>query len=318
MICTFQSYRIHSTFRFALCIAVLWTFKFALSFKYFAPLYGSWNHHRLQADLRCDGQLVFGHQVSVADSCMSTRKQRWLELLLIEKCRISNNSSGLRKWHYDDAHINRKRHEKGKKQTNRWYHHHYSPFTRWEYTESCSTAHHHHHIVRKNPTARSWKQQHHGDDLNWKNTSLIPIEFWNAGPVMLNRLSDSGCFSAVNSQLLPFSDDDNADLGCSSIFHLSNNGENPGGNNFTLNVGKLLDSLPDDTRLIFRHEPDLSLFSDNVVLMGYNGRTLLSGLRLYKIFCCFLRLVGQIPGVDPLVIIEKVSIAAHSSPFTYT
>ncbi len=310
MTCTFQSYRIRITLIFVLCKAVLLKFNnIALGLKYFAPLYGSLNHHRLKVGLRrCHrGQLGLDHHwvcAAYSDTTIRRKKLRRFELLLVRKCNMYNTYGWRRKWeYYNYTHVSRKRQEKRNMEKSNWCYHYPtdSHITKGKCIESCGTIHHRYLV---NPTASSWKQHHHAD-LNWRNTS---VEFLKAGL----SLPD-------NNHFLPTCNDGGGGLDCRSIIPPSNNNGEYTADNFTLNVGKLLDSLPEDTRLIFRREPDLSQFSDNVTLIDYKGRTLLRGLHLYKVFCCFLRFMGRIPGVDPLVIIEKVSKSSlQHNDCTYT
>ncbi len=194
MACPFQSYRIHTAFLFVLRNVVLLTFNIALGFKYFAPLfYGNWNHHPLQVDLRCHGQLGFDHRVTVAYSGIRRKSQRWFELLLVENRSISN-SSRWRNCLYNDGHVSRKHQEKRTKISNMWYRPPYSPFMRGGCIESCSAMHHRQLV---NPTARSW-EQHRDGDLDWRNTLVVAIEFRNnAGGLMFICLSDNSCRPAV-------------------------------------------------------------------------------------------------------------------------
>ncbi len=315
MSCPFQSFRIHSAFLFVLCNVVLLTFNIALGFKYVAPFYGNWNHHPLQVGSSwCHGQLGLDHRVSMAYSAIRRKQQQrwWFELLLVEKCGILN-SSGWRNCHYNDGHVSRKHEEKRRNISNRRFRFPYPPFTRGGCIESCSAMH---HRQRVNPTAISWEQHHDGGDLAWKNTSVVAIEFQNiSGGVMLfNSLSDASYNSTAKNNPFITLCYDVGGLGRSSLSPPSNNMGNTA-DNFSLNLGKLLDSLPEDTRLIFSRKPDLNQFSDNITLIDYKGRTILRGLHFYKIFCCFLRFIGRVPGIDPLVIIEKVSI--YSSQHTH-
>ena len=75
--------------------------------------------------------------------------------------------------------------------------------------------------------------------------------------------------------------------------------------NFTLNVGRAIETLRDDVPVMFRQEPDLSIFSDDVVLSAPSG-VLSRGKNMYRTVYSSLRVARRLTFTQPLVQIHAL------------
>mmetsp|Transcript_29011 Transcript_29011/g.59316 ORF Transcript_29011/g.59316 Transcript_29011/m.59316 type:complete len:290 (+) Transcript_29011:80-949(+) len=86
-------------------------------------------------------------------------------------------------------------------------------------------------------------------------------------------------------------------------FHQQNveNLEKKQKNNFTLAVGKAIDTLRDDVPTMMTEAPDLSIFSEDVVLTDANGNQIVKGLKSYGGFLEGLRWATRLTLSTPTI-----------------
>mmetsp|Transcript_7327 Transcript_7327/g.15046 ORF Transcript_7327/g.15046 Transcript_7327/m.15046 type:complete len:329 (-) Transcript_7327:328-1314(-) len=90
-------------------------------------------------------------------------------------------------------------------------------------------------------------------------------------------------------------------------FHQQNveNLEKKQKNNFTLAVGKAIDTLRDDVPTMMTEAPDLSIFSEDVVLTDANGNQIVKGLKSYGGFLEGLRWATRLTLSTPTIKVRQ-------------